>query len=173
VTMQPRVLYLLRHAKSSWADDRLDDHDRPLATRGEDAVVRLRRYVAATGIAPDLVLCSTARRATMTLEGIAPALAANTTILVERGQYGASSGDLLARLHGVGDEVSGVMLIGHNPGLESLAALLVADGEPTLRQRLEEKFPTGALATLAFDGEWRHLGAADATLAAFVVPRDL
>ena len=173
MTMQPRMLYLLRHAKSSWADDRLDDHDRPLAKRGEDAVVRLRRYVAATGIAPDLVLCSTARRATMTLEGIAPALAANTTVLIEGGQYGASSGDLLARLHRVSDEVSGVMLIGHNPGLESLAALLVADGEPTLRQRLAEKFPTGALATLAFGGEWRHLGAADATLAAFVVPRDL
>jgi phosphohistidine phosphatase len=171
--MQPRMLYLLRHAKSSWADDRLDDHDRPLAKRGEDAVVRLRRYVAATGIAPDLVLCSSARRATMTLEGIASALAANTTVVIEEGQYGAPSGDLLARLHEVSDDVSGVMLIGHNPGLESLAALLIADGDQTLRRRLAEKFPTGALATLAFGGEWRDLGAADATLVAFVVPRDL
>ena len=74
MTMQPRVLYLLRHAKSSWSDDRLDDHDRPLAKRGDDAVVRLRRYVAATGIAPDLVLCSTAVRAKQTLEPIAKAI---------------------------------------------------------------------------------------------------
>ena len=57
---------------------------------------------------------------------IQSALAANTTVLIERGLYGASSGDLLARLHRVSDDVSGVMLIGHNPGLESLAALLVA-----------------------------------------------
>jgi phosphohistidine phosphatase len=173
VTKQPRMLYLLRHAKSSWADDRLDDHDRPLAKRGEDAVVRLRRHVVANGIAPELVLCSSARRATMTLDGIASAFPASTTALIEAGQYGASSGDLLARLHGVSDDVAGAMLIGHNPGLESLAALLIGDGEQTLRRRLAEKFPTGALATLAFDGAWRDLRPGDASLVAFVVPRDL
>ena len=173
MTMQPRTLYLLRHAKSSWADDRLDDHDRPLAKRGEDAVVRLRRHVAANGVAPDLVLCSSARRATMTMDGIAPAFPATTAVIVEASQYGASSGDLLARLHAVGDDVAGAMLIGHNPGLESLAALLTGEGDQALRRRLAEKFPTGALATLEFGGAWRDLGPGDATLVAFVVPRDL
>lgn len=173
MTLSPRILYLLRHAKSSWTDHRLDDHDRPLAKRGEDAVVRLRHHVAATGIAPDLVLCSSARRTTMTLEGIAPALPVKSTVLIEAGLYGAPSGDLLDRLHDVSDDVASVLMIGHNPGLEMLAPILIGDGEEDLRRRVAEKFPTGALATLAFDGDWTELAPADATLAAFVVPREL
>ena len=173
MTLQPRILYLLRHAKSSWSDDRLDDHDRPLATRGKDSVVRLRHHLAATGIAPDLVLCSSTRRTMMTLEGIADALPATTTVLVEAGLYGAPSGELLRRLHDVSDDAASVMLIGHNPGMEALAALLIADGDEALRRRVAEKFPTGALATLAFDGDWSDLAPADAKLVAFVVPREL
>ncbi len=173
MTLPPRTLYLLRHAKSSWTDHGLDDHDRPLAKRGEDAVIRLRHYVAATGIAPDLVLCSSARRTTTTLEGIASALPVNTTVLIEEGLYGAPSGDLLGRLHAVSDDVASVMMIGHNPGLEILAAVLIGDGEESLRRRVAAKFPTGALAILTFEGDWSELARADATLVAFVVPREL
>lgn len=168
-----RNLYLLRHAKSSWSNDRLDDHDRPLATRGEEAVARLRRYVTDAGIAPELVLCSSARRTTMTLDGIVPALPASTTVVIEAGLYGAPSGWLLGRLHDVSDDVASVMLIGHNPGLETLAVTLIGHGDASLRTRVEAKFPTGALAVLAFDGGWGGLGPAAATLEAFVVPREL
>ncbi len=79
----PRILHLLRHTKSSWSNRRLDDHDRPLAKRGQDAVARLRRYVTETGIAPELVLCSSARRTVMTLQGIASALPADTHVDIE------------------------------------------------------------------------------------------
>ncbi len=109
----------------------------------------------------------------MTLEGIADALPATTTVLIEAGLYGAPSGDLLRRLHDVGDDAASVMMIGHNPGLETLAALLIADGDEHLRRRIAEKFPTGALATLTFDGDWSDLAPADATLVAFVAPREL
>lgn len=173
VMLPLRRLYLLRHAKSSWADPRLDDHDRPLAERGEDAVVRLRQHLASTGVEPDLVLCSSARRTLSTLEGIASALPANTTVLVEQGLYGATSSELLDRLHAVSDDVAGVLMIGHNPGLEVLAATLIGDGEDDLRRSLAAKFPTGALATLAFGGNWTALAPAAATLAAFTVPRQL
>ena len=173
MTSRPRMLYLLRHAKSSWSDDGLDDHDRPLAKRGEEAVVRLRRHIAGAGVAPELVLCSSARRTTMTLEGIAPAFPASTTIVIEEGVYGAPADRLLARLHDVGDDLASVLLIGHNPGLESLAVMLVGHGAAELRRRIAEKFPTGALASLAFDGGWHDLAAAGATLQAFVVPREL
>ncbi len=121
VTMR-RTLYLLRHAKSSWSDEHLDDHDRPLAPRGEEAVARLRQYVEGEGVAPELVLCSSARRTMMTLEGLVPVLPDSTVIAVEDGLYGASSAGLLRRLHDVDDNVSSVMLIGHNPGLEMLAS---------------------------------------------------
>jgi phosphohistidine phosphatase len=173
VTLRPRIVYLLRHAKASWSNHRLDDHDRPLAKRGEEAVKRLRRYVTDAGIAPDLVLCSSARRTMMTLEGVASALPAGTCVVVEAGLYGAPSDRLLGRLHDVDDDVASVLLIGHNPGLETLALLLIGDGAEDLRLRVAAKFPTGALAVLAFEGGWGDLAPAGATLEAFVVPREL
>jgi phosphohistidine phosphatase len=173
VTSQPRILYVLRHVKSSWSDHGLDDHDRPLAKRGRKAAERLRHHLTDTGIAPDLVLCSSARRAVMTLDGIVAAFPAGTETQVEAGLYGASSDELLRRLRAVPDDVASVMLIGHNPGLEQLTALLVGSGDQDLRQRLAEKFPTGALATLSFDDRWSALAAAGATLEAFVIPRAL
>ena len=172
VTMR-RTLYLLRHAKSSWSDEHLDDHDRPLAPRGEEAVARLRHYVEGEGVAPELVLCSSARRTVMTLEGLVPVLPDSTVIAVEDGLYGASSAGLLRRLHDVDDNVSSVMLIGHNPGLEMLAIALTGSGDGDLRRRLDEKFPTGALAVLGVTGRWGDLAPSDATLQAFVVPREL
>ena len=170
--MTSRTLYLLRHAKSSWSDDDVADHDRPLAPRGEEAVERLRRHLADAGIAPDLVLCSSARRTVMTLDGVAPAIP-DATVLVEPGLYGASSDRLLRRLHDVDHTVASVMLIGHNPGLELLAHLLIGRGAADLRRRAEAKFPTGALAELAFEGAWRNLARGGASLESFVVPRDL
>jgi phosphohistidine phosphatase len=167
------TVFLLRHAKSSWSDDQLVDHDRPLAPRGEEAVDRLRRHLADAAVAPELVLCSSARRTVMTLDGIAPAFPAGTTVLVEPGLYGASSDRLLRRLHDVADTVGSVMLIGHNPGLELLAHLLIGRGDPELRRRAETKFPTGALAELAFDGGWSALARGATSLESFVVPRDL
>ena len=172
-TARSRVLYLLRHAKSSWSDDGLDDFDRPLAARGMDAVKRLRRYVTDEGVAPDLVLCSAARRTVMTLEGIAPAFPASTDVKIEDALYGASSERLLSRLHHVPDDVASVMLIGHNPGLETLAAVLIGGGHEGLREHIAEKFPTGALAVLSFDRRWRQLSPADATIEEYVVPREL
>ncbi len=168
-----RTLYLLRHAKSSWSDPWLGDHDRPLNGRGKQAVKRLRRHMAGTGIAPDLVLCSSAQRTVMTLEGISRALPGTATVLVEDGLYGAESSHLLDRLHEVPDDVGSVMLIGHNPGIEMLASLLIGAGDDDLRRRAAAKFPTGALASLTFDRAWHILERGDATLQAFVVPRDL
>jgi phosphohistidine phosphatase len=166
-------LHLLRHAKSSWADAGLDDHDRPLAPRGEKAVQRIAEHLTESRHPPELVLCSSARRTTMTLAGIASALPAGVETSIEDELYGASSGELLERLRRVSDDVDGVVLIGHNPGLEDLAQLLVGSGDASLRARLATKYPTGALATMSFSGAWAALGPGRATLEGFVVPRDL
>jgi phosphohistidine phosphatase len=166
-----RRLYLLRHAKSSWKEHGLADHDRPLAGRGRRAAKAMRRHLRAQGVEPDLVLCSTATRARQTLEGIEPALARGAT-RVEPALYGAAPADLLNCLHEIAPRVRSVMVIGHNPGLEELALLLARDG-PNVRD-LEAKFPTGALATLAFQGPgWSALDRGMAELIEFVRPRDL
>jgi phosphohistidine phosphatase len=165
-----RRLLILRHAKSSWDDPGLADHDRPLAPRGRRAAKVIARHLRHEGTAPELVLCSSARRARETLKRIAPALG-DAEVHVERGLYAASGEDLLERLRAVADEVRSVMLIGHNPAVERLA-LGLADPGPE-RERVEAKFPTGALATLAFEGSWRSLAPGGARLLAFVTPREL
>jgi phosphohistidine phosphatase len=168
-----RKLLLLRHAKSSWDTPGLADHERPLARRGIRAVAALRRHVAAGAVAPDLVLCSTARRAVETWEGIAPAFQPDIQVEFTAGLYGATAEELLRRLRQVPEDIGCVLVVGHNPELEVLASGLVGRGDDELRHRLETKFPTGALATLVVSGPWAELAVGDAELAGYVVPRDL
>jgi phosphohistidine phosphatase len=165
------TLYLLRHAKSSWSDPELADHERPLSPRGRRDAKRIFDHLLRLGIAPALVLCSTSRRTLETLQLVRPALDA-ATVSFESELYAASVETLLERLHAVPEEVSSVMLIGHNPGLEHLALLVASDG-PELG-RLETKFPTAALATLTLPtATWQRLSEADAVLDAYVVPKEL
>jgi phosphohistidine phosphatase len=166
-------LYVLRHAKSSWNDTDLPDRLRPLAPRGRKTVAALARHVRATGIAPDLVLCSPAVRARQTWEGIASGLPAGTAVEVDDALYGASAADLLRRLRRLPPDVDSVLVVGHNPGLEDLTLGLIAHGDPALRGRLEAKFPTGALATVDAPGVWHDLGWGTSTLVAYVLPREL
>jgi phosphohistidine phosphatase len=164
-------LYLLRHAKSSWKDTSLPDHDRPLAGRGRRAAKAIVGHLREQRIEPELVLCSTARRARETLELIEPARA-TSAVRVEDDLYAASAGALLERLRSVPDTVESVMLIGHNPGLQQLA-LDLARPSPTVRE-LATKYPTAALATLAFRAaSWQELDRDTAELVALVRPRDL
>ena len=159
-----RRIYLLRHAKSSWEDVGLADHDRPLAPRGRRAAKAIGRYLQDSSIEPEFVLCSSARRAQETLErtGLAGR--------VEPELYGASADELLARLRHISPELRSVMLIGHNPGMQQLALLLARPGPEV--DELAVKFPTAALATLAISS-WDSLGRGSAELTDFIRPRDL
>lgn len=167
-------LFVLRHAKSSWDDPGLADHERPLAPRGRRAVEAIAAHVDAEGIAPELVLCSSARRTRETLEGVA----VGGEHVIEPELYGANCQDILERLHRVPEEVGSVMLVGHNPALQALV-LRLADGDGDGASdgsdlaEVRRKFPTGALATLTFDGAWTELSPRSARLAAFVRPKSL
>jgi phosphohistidine phosphatase len=166
-----KSLHLLRHAKSSWNEVELADHDRPLAPRGRRAADAIARHMREQAIAPELVLSSTARRARETVERIRPALGA-APIRYERELYGASATELLERLRTVPDGVASVLLVGHNPAMEELA-LVIARPSPR-RDELEIKFPTGALATLSVAAaSWTELRRGGGELVAFVRPRDL
>ena len=164
-------LQLLRHAKSSWKEGDLPDRERPLAPRGRRATVLLSAHLREEQVAPEVVLCSVARRARETLEGIAPALGDGAMILIEDELYGASAASLLERLRALPDEVDRAMLVGHNPALQQLVVALARPGP--FRVRVEAKYPTGALATLTFDGRWSELEAESASLAGYVTPKDL
>lgn len=167
-------IYLLRHAKSSWDDPGLADHERPLAKRGRKAARQLGDHFRDAGVTPDLVLCSSAVRATETLEGVRAGLSPETPFEIEGGLYGAGADALLRRLRGLPEEVGAALLIGHNPAIETLAAELAGDeGDDEAWARMQAKYPTGGLATLGFDGPWTELDWDGATLEAFVVPREL
>jgi phosphohistidine phosphatase len=164
-------IYLLRHAKSSWKARGVPDHDRPLAKRGRRAGKAIARHLAEQGIAPELVLCSTARRARETLARLEPAVA-TSDVRIEQGLYGANAGALLDRLRSVDDAVGSVLVIGHNPGIHTLALELARS--TAAAAEIDAKFPTAALATLEFRGSgWQALAPGSAELTAFVRPRDL
>jgi phosphohistidine phosphatase len=165
-----RFVYLLRHAKSSWKTG-LPDHERPLAPRGRRAADAIREYLREQRIEPELVLCSTARRARETFERIEPSLG-KASVRIEPALYGAGKDALLDRIRRIPDAVGSVMLIGHNPGMQ-LLALELARPAAELRE-LQAKYPTAALATLAFsDTSWRALEPRRGELVGFVRPRDL
>ena len=164
-----RRIYLLRHAKSSWDDPDLPDHERPLAPRGRKAAARLAAHLAGLGVVPDLVLCSPARRTRETLERLGPAVA-GAPVELEEGLYLASAPALLERLRAVPEDRASVLLIGHNPGIHEAALALAGRGD---RARLEQGFPTGALATLEYEGEFAELAPGSCALVDFVVPREL
>jgi phosphohistidine phosphatase len=164
-------LYLLRHAKSSWDDPTLADHDRPLAPRGRRAAKAMGEHLGRKGIAPELVLCSPSRRTRQTLKRLAPALGKSADVHINPALYAAPEADLLEVLHDLPDEVESVMLIGHCPGIQDLALGLAGAG--TEIPRLRSKFPTAALATLELDGSWRELAPGSAELVSFVKPKEL
>ena len=168
-----KTLYLLRHFKSSWKDKSLEDFDRPLGKRGRRAAALMAGYVAGAGIGPAQILCSPSRRTRETLERMLESFGGAVPTRFEKGVYLAEAPALLRRLRRLGDTAS-VMVIGHNPGLETLAKVLVGSGEQAPRARLASKFPTGALAVLSAEiRNWRELEAGCARLDAFVCPRDL
>lgn len=170
-----KTILLLRHAKSAWSNPRLDDHERPLNERGERAAKAMADHIARRGPRPDLILCSTSMRTRQTLAPLLKRLTGTAPpISLDKSLYLASTETLLAHLRGVAENVSTVLLIGHNNGIGDLAALLAGSGSPDALDKLREKFPTGALATLRVsEGPWTELSPGSAELLAFVRPRDL
>jgi phosphohistidine phosphatase len=175
--MVDRRLFVLRHAKSSLEAQRPgstadSDHDRPLSGRGYDALRRLRRALEARAPNIEVVLCSSAVRTVATLEGIRASLP-STEVTIDDELYGAGGDTWLDRCRPVGDDVAGVLVIGHNPGLEALVHHLAPTGEPAALELLARGFPTGALAELAVPGPWSELAFDSCHLAALQIPREL
>lgn len=167
------TLALLRHAKSSWDNPSQDDFDRPLNARGERAAPEVGRRMAGLGFAPDLVLCSTARRTRETLARLLPELDAAPRVRYLDELYLAAPQELLAILRGVPPTTSNVLIVGHNPGLHALAHLLAGSGEYEFLSALRITFPTAALAVITFEAsDWSAVAPYTGTLTSFTKPRD-
>jgi phosphohistidine phosphatase len=168
------TLALLRHAKSSWEDGSLEDFERPLAKRGESAAPRIGAFMAEHGLAPQLVLCSTAVRARQTLDLVLPHLAGNPSVMYEDRLYLAAPSVLLARLRRIDGNISHVMIVGHDPGMHGLAVALAGGGEAGMLQALAAKFPTAGLAVIRFKARsWAKVGRGAGQLELFTTPKML
>jgi phosphohistidine phosphatase len=168
-----RKLVLLRHAKSSWDDPSLPDHDRPLNARGRMSAPRIGRWLAAEGHLPELVLCSSARRTRETVERLRLAVPGLPEPVIDRGLYEAGPATLLARLRRLPGNCASAMLVGHQPGLGELLRILSDGSEAADCRRACEKLPTASAAVLEVGGDWSALAPGGARFVAFATPRDL
>jgi phosphohistidine phosphatase len=168
------TLSLLRHAKSSWKDPNLADHDRPLNSRGMAEAPVVGKAMAKHGLDPDLVLCSTARRTRDTLDLVLPELKTEPKVIYEDGLYHGTPAEMLGILHDVGAGVGQVLLIGHNPELQEFALDLIGSGPKLLKDRLEAKYPTAGLVVLRFPaGTWKDVAVNSGKLGLFLTPGDV
>jgi phosphohistidine phosphatase len=171
-----RRLLLLRHAKAERGSRREGDHDRALTPRGRRDAERIGAAIEDRRLAPEHVLCSSARRTRETFDRIRPHLPEGLDVVVDRELYLASPERLLERIGGVDERVRTLLVVGHNPGMAALAELLVGrgDGDADALARMRHKFPTCGLAEIESDAvHWRELALAGGSLVAFLTPRAL
>jgi len=137
-----KTLLILRHAKSSWKDEKLKDIDRPLKRRGEEDAVVIGKVLTVAELVPQVILSSPAKRAKQTAELVVSEAKFKGELRFVDAFYMGEPENYIGELKELPDEIERVMIIGHNPGLEALLQLL--DGKVN-------SLPTGSLAYLVLD----------------------
>lgn len=158
-------LIIMRHAKSSWDSDALDDHSRPLNARGRADAPRMGARLVELGWQPDTVLSSDSMRTTETYERLSVAFDTPPTVRFTRALYHAGIRQLQPVLAELGDESTTVMVLGHNPGWSAAASWF--SGTPIEMTTANAVLLTSTAATWseAVMGEW--------TLREWIQPRAL
>ncbi|MFK0256482.1 SixA phosphatase family protein [Streptomyces sp. NPDC090445] len=167
-----RRIVVVRHAKAvprETAD--VEDFERELADRGRTDAPRMGHRLAESGFAVGLALCSPARRTRQTWQLMLPALADPPPTVFDDRLYGADAEELLGVLGEQADELTGLLVVGHNPAVHELAVGLCGDGPEPLVARLGESFPTCAVAVLTVNGSWGSLAWKAARLVELWTPR--
>ncbi|MGP3981560.1 SixA phosphatase family protein [Streptomyces sp. KR80] len=173
-TIEPtesRRIVLLRHAKADWPE--VSDHERPLAERGRKDAPVAGRWLAGTGISPNLTLCSTATRSRETWKLVVHELPQRPRTVYEERLYEASLGELIALLNETSDEVRDLLVVGHNPGMHALADALAGEAEGDALARMSRGgFPTAAIAVVGFNGSWKSVEHGVGTLLEYWAPHE-
>lgn len=167
----PRLM-LLRHAKAVPQGD-MDDEERPLAPRGRRNMPAVAEFAASHALLPDLALISPSQRTRETWELFLPAFRKAPRHRFERRLYAASAERLLYLVRETDDKVRSLLLVGHNPGFEELAQLLVASGETGALIRFGGSMPTASLAVVDLPGAWADIEPRTGRLELFVTPKSL
>lgn len=169
-----RRLLLLRHAKAERSEPGEADRARALVERGHADAARIGAYMASHALVPDRVLVSPARRTQETWKAAAAAFPRAPGATTLEKLYDATPHAILAAIRDAPASAHTLMVIGHNPGLQALAVMLIASGDVDTRELLREKLPTSGLVIIdfAFD-DWSRLHPQSGRLERFVSPRSL
>ena len=160
-----KLLYLLRHAKSSWADHSMSDFERPLNKRGIQQASQIAAILASKELRPQVIISSPANRAFSTAKTMAVALGSDKSkIGSDKRIYEANIQTLMYLIQELDDDLASVMLVGHNPGFSHLVN--------TLSRQKVAPLPTCSLIQLKLDiNHWSELEAECAELISADVPK--
>ena len=160
-----KKLLLMRHAKSSWQEPGLSDHDRPLNARGNKAAPMMAQYLLSQDLRPDLVICSTAQRAKETAR-LVTGVIENVDVAPYSQLYLSDEESYLEVIQTIPNDVETLLLVGHNPTMEYLNTALCGAAET---------FSTAAIAHLEVEiDSWFDLKLNPAcNLLSFCRPREL
>ena len=163
-----KTIILIRHAKSSWDNPFLDDHDRPLNDRGRRDLPLMATLAAQEIPAPDVCISSTALRAKTTANAFVDAWGLNTAeFQLSSRLYHASEAAFMGILRGLSENLSSVALAGHNPGLTNLINRL--QGDVAL-----DNLPTCGVFVMQFDvHSWKEIREGAGQKVAFYFPKML
>lgn len=147
-----KQLYLLRHAKSSWDQPNLDDFERPLNKRGHRDAPVMGKVIAGLELQPDLIISSPAVRAAFTARIVAGQIGiSDSRLRYDNRVYDASVNTLLQILRSVDQNISTLLMVGHNPGLTDLIDYL--------SNKKIENLQTAGLYGMKFNiANWQDIG---------------
>jgi len=167
-----RRLLLLRHAKAERSQPGGHDRDRILAERGRADAAKIGAFLVRHRLTPDRALVSPAARTRETWELARAAFKKTVPVDFEPSLYEAEPDAILATIQTADPSAHTLLVIGHNPGLQQLAATLIATGDVETRQRLLEDYPTSALAAMTFASDgWDGVHPHGGRLEHFVTPK--
>ena len=162
-----KTLYLIRHAKSSWSFNQLDDFNRPLGPRGRKDVIKIGKYISKNISSPDLMITSTASRAFYTSLFLADAWDySEEDLILEPALYHADEEEILDTIREYGHDHSVIAVAGHNPGFTDIANELL--------KKYIENIPTCGIMGVSFDiDSWEEIGEKTGKQQFFIYPKGL
>ena len=165
-----RELLILRHAEAGWASANSSDFDRPLNQQGLKDAPRMGQWMHDQGLHPELILCSPAHRTKSTMLTVLNKLSlAPISVHWEERIYEAATSTLIDIIKDIPDSSRRVLLVGHNPGLESLVLYLTGNSNSINYGFMKP----ATLARISIPGQWSDIGKESAQLQEIMQPQGL
>lgn len=168
-------LYIMRHAKSSWAIPGARDFDRELNDRGLEDLVKVSKVLKNESFFPDKIICSSATRTRQTLDAVMNAFSHEPEIVFTERLYSSGLAEYIEIINANSESnAKSIMIIGHNPMCGSLAISLPGSGEAPELEKIAYKYPTAALTIIDFDtNNWSEVSKGKGILLKSIFPSEI